>query len=442
MRSIRMGVTFGAFAAVLAGCADDGADVATESEGTTAATEQMCDADNGGLTLADGFCAQVVHEGVGEGRHLAVADNGDIYVALRQAQGGPNDQGIVALRDTDGDGRADQEERFGEYRGTGIAIHNGYLYFATDTSVVRYPMPTGSELVPTGPAEMVVSGFPVQRAHAAKTMAFDGSRMWVNVGAPSNNCGGETDRQPGATGQQPCPELEDHGGVWLFSDEPGQTFADGERYISGTRNAMAIGYNPMDSELWGVQHGRDQLDVVDREDFTAEGNATRPAEELLRMTEGTTFSWPYCFWDNETGLRLQAPEYGGDGTADSVGDCDQYPEPVAAFGGHWAPIDILFYQGDSYPERYRNGAFIAFHGSWNRAPLPQAGYQVVFQPLSGATSDGEYEVFANGFAGMESIPSPDQAAHRPVGLATGPDGSVYISDSVEGRIWRVRYTGG
>ena len=432
--AVRLGVVLGLV--VGAGCE------ASEQEAEVVATaEPVCDEDNGGLILPAGFCAAVVHEGVGEARHLAVATNGDIYVALRQAPGGSAADGIVALRDADGDGRAEEVQTFGEHRGTGIEIQGDYLYFATDSSVVRYRMPQDGSLVPTGAAEPVVTGLPVQRAHAAKTLAFDGQgSMWVNVGAPSNNCGGATDRQRGATGQRPCPELERQAGVWRFdANATGQTQADGERWASGLRNAMAIAVNPADQTLYGLQHGRDQLDVVAPEQFSAEGNARRPAEELHRFTQGSTFSWPYCFYDLQTNRLVLAPEYGG--TGNEVGECAQYPRPIAVYGGHWAPIDLLFYTGDQFPERYRNGAFIAFHGSWNRAPLPQEGYSVLFQPMANAEVAGQPETFADGFAGVSPIPGPGEAEHRPVGLAQGPDGSLYISDSVEGTIWRVSYVG-
>jgi glucose/arabinose dehydrogenase len=112
------------------------------------------------------------------------------------------------------------------------------------------------------------------------------------------------------------------------------------------------------------------------------------------------------------------------------------------YGGHWAPHDMLFYRGDHFPRRYRDGAFIAFHGSWNRAPLPQEGYNVVFQPLTSGEGGGSFEVFADDFAGRAEIPSPGEAAARPMGLAEGPDGTLYISDSVQGKIWRVMYVGG
>jgi glucose/arabinose dehydrogenase len=90
-----------------------------------------------------------------------------------------------------------------------------------------------------------------------------------------------------------------------------------------------------------------------------------------------------------------------------------------------------------FPEKYRNGAFIAFHGSWNRAPEPQAGYNVVFQPFAEGKAQGDYEVFADGFAGGNK--QPGTAAHRPAGLALGPDGALYVSDDNGGRIWRITY---
>ena len=115
--------------------------------------------------------------------------------------------------------------------------------------------------------------------------------------------------------------------------------------------------------------------------------------------------------------------------------CAQKRAPVAAFPAHWAPNDLLIYQGSQFPSAYKDGAFIAFHGSWNRAPGPQGGYNVVFQPLAGGKASGPFVVFADGFAG--AIKQPGRAAHRPTGLAVGPDGSLYIADDQGGRIWRV-----
>lgn len=429
---------------LLAACQPDGSPGAANEAGGaefasgTPAVRPTCDPDNGGLTLPAGFCALVVHDGVGPARHLVVDDDGDIYVAL-QEEAGQSTNGIVALRDTSGDGRADIVERFGEYRGSGIEIIEDHLYFATDTSVVRYRLPTDGPLVPAGGAEMVIGGFLRQQTHAAKSLAYGNGNLWVGIGAPSNACGGSTDRQAGARGQDPCPELERQAGVWRFdAGRVGQQQADGERWAWGIRNSVALAFNPADGEVWVVQHGRDQLDLVSNREYDAEDNATRPAEELLRLEQGTAYSWPYCFYDLETSQRLVAPEYASSDWADR---CGEFPEPVAVFGAHWAPNDLLFYTGDQFPERYRGGAFIAFHGSWNRAPLPQAGYMVVFQPLSGSTAAGDHEIFADGFAGASPVSSPGAAEHRPMGLAQGPDGSLYISDSVEGTVWRVMVDG-
>ena len=121
------------------------------------------------------------------------------------------------------------------------------------------------------------------------------------------------------------------------------------------------------------------------------------------------------------------------------GVCAQKRAPVAAFPAHWAPNDLALYHGDQFPARYRGGAFIAFHGSWNRAPFPQAGYNVVFQPFADGKPTGTYEVFADGFAG--AVKEPGRAAHRPAGLAVGPDGALYVADDAHGRIWRIVYTG-
>ena len=107
--------------------------------------------------------------------------------------------------------------------------------------------------------------------------------------------------------------------------------------------------------------------------------------------------------------------------------------PVAAFPAHWGPNGAVFYDQKQFPAHYRNGVFIAFHGSWDRAPYPQGGYNVVFQPLAGDRASGPCEIFADGFAG--AVKTPEKAEHRPSGLAVGPDGSLYISDDITGRIY-------
>lgn len=406
----------------------------TSGPDTTASTQQQvaCDEDDGAIQLPNGFCARVVADDLGTARHLAVRDNGDVYVKLRGS-------GIVALRDTNGDYRADVKRTFADYGGTGIALHGGYLYASSDAAVYRYTL-AENELVPQGEREAVVSGFPRQRQHAAKSFAFDESgHLYVNVGAPSNACQKQS-RTPGSPGQDPCPLLEEHGGIWRFqADATGQSFRADARFATGIRNAVALDWNPADQTLYAVQHGRDQLHHLWPDRYTQEENAQLPAEEFLRLTEGTDAGWPYCHYDQIQNEKVLAPEYGGSG--DEVGRCDQYADPVVAFPGHWAPNDLLFYTGESFPQRYQGGAFIAFHGSWNRAPLEQAGYKVMHVPFEDGQPAADSTVFADDFAGTETLESPGDAAFRPMGLAQGPDGALYISDSQQGRIWRVVHTG-
>ncbi|MGA9852496.1 MAG: PQQ-dependent sugar dehydrogenase [Gammaproteobacteria bacterium] len=397
----------------------------------------QCDAGNGGITLPVGFCANVFADNLGTARHIVVNSNGDVYVALlKPAHGG----GIVALRDTHGNGHADVVKYFGEYAGTGIGIHDGYLYFATTTEILRYKLRPG-ELLPQTSPQVVVSGFPEQHEHSAKTIALDDAgHLYVNVGAPSNACQRQ-DRTRGSPGIKPCPWLAEHGGIWEFdADKINQVFGkNGVRYATGIRNAVAITWNTRSGALYVVQMGRDQLYDNWPKLYTAAQSAELPAEEFLLVRRGDNFGWPYCYYDQLQHKKVQAPEYGGDGR--TSGDCGQYGQPVLAFPGHWAPEAVMFYTGKQFPAAYRDGAFIAFHGSWNRAPLPQAGYNVVFVPFNGLRPSGDYRVFADGFAGVTPIGSPDDAHFRPNGVAMGPHGALYISDSQHGRIWRVIYRG-
>src|SRR5262249_50872786 len=165
-----------------------------------------CDTGNGGLTLPPGFCAGVIANNLGVARNLVVAANGDIFMSIRtgaRAEGQPPQPGyILGLRDTNGDGRIDIKERVGTNGATAIRLRKRYLYYSTPTSIERFKMAPG-ELKPSGPAEVVVSGFPSganQRGHQDKDIAFDDAgNLYVNVGLPSNACA-EPDRQKGSKG--------------------------------------------------------------------------------------------------------------------------------------------------------------------------------------------------------------------------------------------------
>ncbi len=401
-----------------------------------------CDEDNGGLVLPEGFCAGVVADNVGRIRHIVVDADEDIYVIHRQL---PDDGGgITALRDTDQDGKADSMHSFGAIAGTGLELYDGHLYATTDSSVHRFAF-EGDGLAPMSDSELIVGGFLAgreQQQHASKAIAFDDAgHLYVNVGAPSNACQ-ESMRTPGSPGADPCPQLERQSGVWQFdATATGQTQeADGHHFSTGIRNGLAMAWHPGAGDLYVVQHGRDQLNTLWPDHYTDEQNAELPAEEMFRLYDGSDFGWPYCYYDHQQEAKVLSPEYGGDGM--EVGRCAETGDPVAAFPGHYAPNDLVFNTQDHFPAQYGNGAFIAFHGSWNRAPLPQQGYMVAFVPMDASGEPtGDWEPFADGFKGADTLASPGDAAYRPMGLAFGPHGALYVADSMKGRIWRIVYKG-
>ena len=409
-----------------------------------------CPPDNAGLTLPDGFCATVFADNLGHPRHITVAPNGVVYVNTWSGRYYGNDQPpaggfLVALRDTTGDGRADLIVRFGDSvqsggaGGTGIALYRGALYAEANDKVLRYALPAGA-MAPSGaPPDTIVQGLPLSGDHPMHPFAIDSAGgLYMDLGSASNACQlkNRTLRSPG---YRPCTELETRGGIWRYdANRIGQRFSPAERYATGIRNAVGIAVDATGSGVYSTQHGRDQLAENWPSLYQPQQGANLPAEELLRIERGADYGWPECYFDDAQGNLVLAPEYGGNG-GKSVGPCATKRAPVAAFPAHWAPDALVFYNGTTFPTRYRGGAFIAFHGSWNRAPFPQGGYNVVFVPFANGRPAGGYEIFADGFAG--AVKQPGQAAHRPTGLAVGPDGTLYITDDAHGRIWRVTYTG-
>lgn len=381
-----------------------------------------CDSDNAGLTLAPGFCA-TLFASVPGARHLAVTSNGDLFVAAQGRAGG-----LFLLHDRDGDGHSDTTAVFMNGAGTGVAMGKGAVYFAPADKVLRFGYRAGA-LAPEGPATAIVSELPTG-GHAAKTLAMGkGDFLFVDHGSATNSCQVE-DRKEKSPGQQPCAELAVRAGIWRYdATKSNQKPIDGERWATGLRNMMAIAVDPSNGALYGASHGRDQLSA--NWGFTNEDNAEKPAEEFGLVTKGADFGWPYCYFDPIARRKVQAPEYGGDGV--KQGDCGQKTQPLIAFPAHWAPLALTFYSGGAFGTSYRGGAFLAFHGSWNRAPLPQAGYRVIFIPFKGGTPTGQYTTFAVGAAGETSV--------RPSGVAVAPDGSaLYIASDAQGKIWRVTPT--
>jgi glucose/arabinose dehydrogenase len=393
----------------------------------TPVTSGPCGFRDASLTLPAGFCASVFADDIGPARHVVVAPNGDVFVTL---QGG--NAAFVSLRDANLDGRADSVVRIGSGGGgTGIALFGGFIFVDQGSQIVRYALSPGA-LRPSGSSQSVVAGLPTG-GHAARNFAIDAQgNLFVNVGSATNSCQ-QNDRVARSPGIDPCTELSTRAGVWRFSATVvGQGFAVGARYATGLRNSEGLTLAP-DGSLWAAVHGRDQLADNWPALFDAVYSAENPGEEIVQINSGDDFGWPYCYHSLSEQKLVLAPEYGGDGT--KTQRCDQKKNAVAAMPGHWAPMSMLFYTGTAFPEKYRNGVFVAFHGSWNRAPQPQAGFRVVFVPLANGQQNGPYETFADGFAGAD----PDRAPHRPVGLAQGPNGEIYITDDKGGRVWRVTY---
>jgi glucose/arabinose dehydrogenase len=393
-----------------------------------------CDPDNAGLTLPPGFCAGVFAEGLGAPRHGVVAPTGELLVNVRPGRGTAAGKGAVyLLRDTNGDGKADETRRLADVGGTGIALANGALYATAGDAIVRWRLKPGTVEPAAGP-DTIVRDLPMG-GHSAHNFVVDGPSLHVNIGSRSNSCQVQ-DRANASPGVDPCTELDTRAGIWTYSaTKTGQRATDGVRFATGIRNAVALTLRGP-GDVWAVQHGRDQL--AQNWGRTEQESAENPAEELFHVMKGDDFGWPYCYWSHAVGKKVLAPEYGGDGT--QVGRCAQKKDPVYPFPGHWAPNAVHFYTGAMFPASYRAGVFVAFHGSWNRAPLPQQGFNVTFLPMAGDKASGTHQVFADGFIRLNERGQMVGGA-RPTGLAQGADGALFVMDDAGGKVFRIAYRG-
>jgi glucose/arabinose dehydrogenase/mono/diheme cytochrome c family protein len=424
------------------------AGMASAAPPAMSATAAGCSGDNGGIVLSPGFCATVFADNIGHARHLVVAPNGVVYVNTWSGRYYKNDAPpaggfLVALQDTKGTGKADVIKRFGESvpegsaGGTGIQLYKGAIYAEVNDRIEKFSLGANS-IVPTGKPEVIVSGMPLTGDHPMHPFIIDAKgNMFVDMGSATNACEVQN-RMPKSPGTKPCTEKETRAGTWRYdANKTGQQFSPKERYATGIRNGEGYAIDA-EGRLFVTQHGRDQLSENWVAFYKPKDGPELPAEEVVELKSGADYGWPECYFDGAQKKLVLAPEYGGDG-GKSVGLCAQRSAPAAFFPAHWAPNDLLIVQNSKFPAAYREGAFVAFHGSWNRAPAPQAGYNIVFQPMAGGKASGDYVVFADGFAG--AVKEPGEAAFRPSGLAVGPDGALYISDDSHGRIWRVTYHG-
>lgn len=388
------------------------------------------------LKLPAGFHATIFADDIGQARHLAVTPQGNVYVRLARLEDG---KGTILLQDLDKDGKAEKQTRFGNFTGTGIALTNDYLYASSNQDIFRYALDAKGNVKNPDAPERIVRGLIDRRQHNSKSIALDGrGNIYVNIGAYSNACQ-ERDRTKGSKGMTPCPVLDSAGGIWQFSASTrDQTYGNGKRYATGLRNVVGLDWNKQTNQLYVTQHGRDQLYQLFPEIYDAKQSAELPAETLYALKQGDDCGWPYIYYDPMQKKKILAPEYGGDGKKTGG---EKAIDPVVAFPAHMAPNALLFYTGSMFPAKYRNGAFIAFHGSWNRAPEPQKGYFVAFVPFKNGKPSGAWEIFADNFAGTQNIEAPGQAEHRPCGLAQGPDGALYVSDDVKGTVYKITYKG-
>jgi glucose/arabinose dehydrogenase len=385
-----------------------------------------------GLTLPPGFHASVVADGLMGMRHLAVRSNGDIYISTRPPRGQPG-QGVIALR-LNKDGTVAEKQSFGvgAEGGTGIRISRNSLYATSVTGVSRFDF-VGNALVPTPAAQLAIDGIP-PGGQLNRMLAFDDKgALYLSVSGSGNICvdpNAPKDQKP--VGLNPCPGVNGRGGIWRFDpNKLGQKFpADGVQVATGIRDMDALDFRRGDA-LYGVMHGRNGT-AATWPDLVSAADDDNVAEEMHRVGANANFGWPTTYYDIDRQIRLVAPEYGGDGKTPTK-DAG-FEAPLLAFPGHSAPLDMVFYTGKQFPARYRDGAFIAFHGGGTKGH----GFNVVFAPFEKGKPSG-YAPFADGFAGATKTPAG--AVFRPVGLALAPDGSLYIADDKKGRLWKISYTG-
>ena len=359
--------------------------------------------------------------------------------------------GTAAIHVSDTDGKARTIAYFGDYKDegglpAGIRIHDGYLYTSTVKYIFRNKL--NGSLIPEGKTETIFTDTDsnlYRHWHSAKPFTFDeDDNMYIPFGAPDDAAQDVTIAGPagipGGKGVDPAPELQTHAGIWRFSaSKNNQTQKDGYLYATGLRSVLGIAWNSKDNSLYAAVNGMDNFYTRYPAVYTPWQAAVLPAEIFTKVKEHGNYGWPYAYYDQLQQKNILQPGYGGDGKI--TGRAAAFDLPLIGFPGHWAPMDLLFYKGKQFPARYKDGAFIAFHGSTDRSPYPQAGYIVCFVPFVNGKTNGNWELFADGFTGIDTVLNTSDARYRPMGLAEGPDGSLYITESNKGKIWRVMYRG-
>lgn len=380
------------------------------------------------IRLPAGFSASIVAEDLGPARHIAISKTGDIYVKLAKLKDG---KGIYRLRDTNQDGVIDERVGFGDYVGTGIYLKNGYLYTSSNSSIYRYKLNDKGEVISPDQPELLVTGLRVKTRDQSKSIAVDNQdNIYVNIASDNDAC-----REAGTgKGMMPCPLLDSAAGIWQFkAGVPNQSFADGVRYATGLKNVVGLDWNSKTNSLFVMQHGRGQFHDFYPQYYTPQQSAELPAETMYEVHRGDDAGWPYVYYDPVQKKKILAPEYGGDGKKTGG---EKTITPVADFPAHMGPNGLLFYTGTLFPAKYRNGAFIAFHA---QSSALHKGYLVAFVPFKGGKPSGKWEIFADNFAGTDLVKPTGPVQHRPCGLAQGSDGSLYVTDDLNGTLFRIAY---
>lgn len=372
------------------------------------------------LALPAGFTSEIIFEGLPGARHMAVNAKGGIYVKLSKLKDGT---GIVYL--VPAAGKYQQKTAFGNYPGTGITIKNGYLYASSNDDVYRYKLDANGEVIDTAKPEKIIAGLVNRNRDNAKSITLDNNgNIYVNIGSYIGSCLIDPNSRKAP---DPCPLLDSVGGIWQFkANKLNQGYAEAVHYATGFKHVVGLDWNAKTNSLFIMQHGRDQLNDLYPALYTAEQNGMIPAETMYEVKQGADGGWPYVYYDQFQKKQILAPEYGGDGKKEGTRKAQT---PIFAFPAHLAPNDLLFYTGKSFPAKYQNGAFVAFHA---KSPEMKKGYLVGFVPFSGAKSGADWEVFADNFLA-------DKDQHKPCGLAQGSDGSLFVSDDAKGSIYRISY---
>lgn len=381
------------------------------------------------LTLPAGFTATIVADSLGPVRHLAINKQGDIYVKLNALKEG---KGIYFLSSANHDGKIDQKSGFGNYPGTGILIKDNELYATSNSGVFRYKLDDKGMVTDTGKPETIVQGLLDKNRDNSKSIAIDDQNdLFVTIGSYSDDCR-QKDSGKGIPG---CPIRDSAAGVWEFkTNKLNQGYSDAIHYATGLKNVVGINWNSDAKALFAVQHGRGKFDDRFPQYYTAQQSAELPAETMYELMKGDDAGWPFIYYDQLQKKKILAPEYGGNGKIE--GD-KKYINPVVAFPGHLGPDDLLFYTGNMFPEKYKNGAFIVFHG---QSTTLKKGYFVAFVPFKDGKPAGNWEIFADNFAGFDLAKPKGPLQHRPMGLAQGPDGALYVADDLKGTIFRISYS--